>query len=51
MKFTWCGKIRDTASSNSDIKMVDLDEYREMFDHNVWEYEFEIDEDKFIINN
>jgi len=52
MKFAWHGKIMDIASLNSNkVKMADLDEYCEMLEYDVQEYEFEKGEDKFFIDN
>jgi hypothetical protein len=52
MKFAWCGKIMDIASSNSDqVEVVNLNEYREMLKHDVREYEFETGEDEFVIDD
>ncbi len=52
MKFAWRSKITDIASSNSDqVEVVDLGEYRDMLEYDVREYEFEKDEDEFVIND
>jgi len=52
MKFAWCSKITDVASSNSDqVEVVDLGEYRDMLEYDVQEYEFKKDEDEFVIDN
>ena len=52
MKFAWRGKIMDIASSNSDqVEVVDLDEYCEMLEYDVREYEFEKGEDEFVIDD
>ena len=52
MKFAWRGKITDIASLNSDeVETVDLDEYREMLEYDVQEYEFEKGEDEFVIDD
>lgn len=54
MKFAWRGKITDIASSNSDqVETIDseLDEYCDMLEYDVREYEFDKGEDEFIINN
>ncbi len=52
MKFAWRSKITDIASSNSDqVEVVDLGEYRDMLEYDVREYEFEKDEDEFVIDD
>src|SRR5258707_2980644 len=52
MKFAWRSKITDVASSNSDqVEVVDLGEYRDMLEYDVQEYEFEKDEDEFVIDD
>ena len=52
MKFAWRGSITDIASSNTDqVEMVDLDEFRDMLEYDVREYEFEKGEDEFVIDD
>ena len=52
MKFAWRGQITDTASSNSDqVEVVELDEYRDMLEFDVREYELERGEDEFVIDD
>lgn len=52
MKFAWHDKIMDIASWNSDqVEEVDLDEYRELLENNVHTYEFEKDEDEFVLDD
>src|SRR5258708_26144453 len=52
MKFAWRSKITDIASSKSDqVEVVDLGEYHDMLEYDVREYEFEKDEDEFVIND
>lgn len=53
MKFAWRDKITDIASWNSDQveEVVDLDEYRELLANDVRTYEFEKDEDEFVLDD
>ena len=54
MKFAWHSKIMDIASSNSDhIDTIDLDldRYCDMLEYNIREYEFDKNEDEFVIDN
>jgi len=52
MKFVWRGNIMDITFSNTDqVEMVDLDEFRNMLEYDVREYEFEKGEDEFVIND
>ena len=52
MKFAWRGNITDIAFSNTDrVEMVDLDEFRDMLEYDVQEYEFEKGEDEFVIDD
>ncbi len=52
MKFAWRGNITDIAFSNTDqVEMVDLDEFWDMLEYDVQEYEFEKGKDEFVIDN
>src|SRR5258708_20834661 len=52
MKFAWHSKITDIASSNSDqVEVVDLGENRDMLEYDVRDYEFEKEEDEFVIDD
>jgi hypothetical protein len=48
MKFAWCSKIMDTASSNSD-QVKEVDEYREMLEYDIQAHKFKKGEDEFVI--
>jgi hypothetical protein len=50
MKFAWRKNLPDLAAWNSgQIEEVDLDEYRQMHDAEVWGNEFDTQEDEFIL--
>jgi hypothetical protein len=52
MKFAWRGKITDIASSNcEEVEIVGLEEFRELHEYGVREYELEIAEDQFVIDD